>query len=155
MKKTGVFLTKLEFERVLESRKAFFFFKKKEIVLRLLKDLVYMSSDGIRYVAKKELMTDGASIPKFAWGLVGHPFDLYLESAVIHDELYRQGVIPRKRADWVLLDGMKTQGISFWKRHTMHKMVRTFGGIHNWINRKGRHEKMESVPQKKTGTISD
>lgn len=125
--KRGKFLTELDSQR---------FVRDKKVWVRLLSDLVYVDSKRKKHVIPTDFESDGASIPQFAWSIVGHPFGLYLESAIVHDWLYRylkKNGMKRGYADWVLLDGMKTQKISFWKRHVMHKTVRAFGGIHKFF----------------------
>jgi hypothetical protein len=43
---------------------------------------------------------DGASVPRFFWRLLGHPFDKrHLRGSLRHDWHYREADIPRKQAD--------------------------------------------------------
>lgn len=113
----GVFLTELKYSRVKDSGKIF---------IKLHQPLVYRDSKGNKHSAKKGFLSDGASIPKIAWSIVGHPFGLYLESAVIHDVLCEKENVKGSFRDWVLLDAMRAQRIPFWKRQVMHKMVRVY-----------------------------
>jgi len=72
---------------------------------------------------------DGASIPRVAWRLVGHPFGDYLESAVIHDWLYTTERFPRGVCDNIFLAGMVYQNISWWRRNLMARAVKDWGWI--------------------------
>ena len=43
---------------------------------------------------------DGASVPRFFWRLLGHPFDRgHLRGSLRHDWHYQEADIPRKKAD--------------------------------------------------------
>ncbi len=79
----------------------------------------------------KGFQTDGASIPRFAWRVIGHPFESeYIEVFVEHDYDYQTGRIPRDVADQKMLDGLKAKGCGFFKRYTIYWAVRLFGGGH-------------------------
>ena len=81
-------------------------------------------------VVPKNFSSDGASIPQGAYSVVGHPFGRYLESAIVHDFLYRNGDfedITRAEADGVFLELMKEQGIAFHLRWAMYLAVRAAG----------------------------
>lgn len=55
--------------------------------MRLLRDLTYTDPRGGIWVAKAGDTTDGASIPKELWSLVGGPFEgSYRLAAIIHDQ---------------------------------------------------------------------
>jgi hypothetical protein len=72
--------------------------------------------------------TDGASIPRFAWSIIGHPFNgEYRNAAIVHDFCYRTGWKTRALADKVFLDGMEELGAEPWRRRTMYMAVRIFG----------------------------
>lgn len=48
--------------------------------------------------------SDGASIPRQLWRVVGHPFlHSFLLAALLHDALYQSELLPRKVADYVFL----------------------------------------------------
>jgi hypothetical protein len=76
-------------------------------------------------------VTDGASIPRFAWRVIDHPFQSdYIEIYVEHDYDYKTGRISRVEADQKMLDGLKAKGMSYLKRYTIYWMVRIFGASH-------------------------
>lgn len=70
---------------------------------------------------------DGASVPRFAWRVVGHPFGDYLESGVLHDWLYVTEWFPRSGCDEIFLLAMRAQGISWWRRNLMARAVKDWG----------------------------
>lgn len=80
-------------------------------------------------------VTDFASIPTF-FRRIFNVNGKHREEAVVHDFLYSvQGKIgenqlSRKQCDQIFLDGLKNDGISFFKRHAMYQAVRLFGGLH-------------------------
>ena len=54
--------------------------------MRLLEDFAYVDPKGKTWLAPKGSVTDGASIPRALWTLVGAPFEgQYREAAVVHD----------------------------------------------------------------------
>ncbi len=79
--------------------------------------------------------TDGASIPKFAWSLIGGPLGKYAPAAVLHDLLYYTQTRTRKESDRIFLEAMKVLGVNRFKRWLMHKCVRVFGW-RGWNRRK-------------------
>jgi hypothetical protein len=87
----------------------------------------------------KGFITDGASIPRFFWRVIGGPFGRYRTAAVPHDAAYRGELIvthlgrpiprlARCTADEWFLDIMRYEGIAPWKRRVMWWAVRHFGG---------------------------
>ena len=89
---------------------------------------------GARITVKDGFYTDGASIPRAVWAVVGHPFEDYLGPAVIHDALYASQIFPRKVADQALRDLCKVLPVSAWKRRALYSAVRLFGGF-AWRNK--------------------
>ncbi|HLO65317.1 MAG TPA: DUF1353 domain-containing protein [Azonexus sp.] len=54
--------------------------------MSLLEDFAYVDPKGKTWLAPKGSLTDGASIPRVLWTIVGGPFEgQYREAAVIHD----------------------------------------------------------------------
>lgn len=88
----------------------------------------YHSSKHHTIVVPAGFVTDGASIPRWAWSLVGGPMSgRYVWAAVIHDYLYVKHLVKRNVADWIFWDAMRVSGVSFWKRRAMHFAVRVGG----------------------------
>lgn len=76
-------------------------------------------------------ITDGASIPRFFWRFIGHPFEgEYIDVYVEHDHDYAVGKISRKKADQKLLDGLKAKRAGYCKRYAIYWAVRIFGARH-------------------------
>ncbi|WP_459555411.1 DUF1353 domain-containing protein [Lacunimicrobium album] len=78
-------------------------------------------------------LTDGASIPRLLWPIVGHPFQgEFLQAAVVHDLLchhawllgsYQHRVMADAYFFWLLTE-LK---VSWWKRTAMYLAVRLWG----------------------------
>ena len=85
----------------------------------------------------KGFFTDGATIPRLLWRIMGHPFmSLYVTAAVIHDFLYSNLCelnINREQADLIFLEILEKWGVGPIKRKTIYRAVRLFGGKH-WKN---------------------
>jgi len=102
-----------------------------KIEWRLLTDITYRNSD-VFVNAKAGLITDGASIPKYLWGIVGSPFTgRYTRPALIHDALYASERLSRKDCDNLFLEMMEADGVSWLKRYSMYLAVRA-GGMFVW-----------------------
>ena len=72
--------------------------------------------------------TDGASIPRIAWRVVGHPFEEYEAAAIVHDVLYDSEHFSRETADRCFNDLMRACGVGKIRRAIIFKAVRMFGG---------------------------
>jgi hypothetical protein len=83
-----------------------------------------------RIVVHRGFVCDGASIPKCAHSIVGHPFDEYLEDCVVHDWLYSpfNDNFYRDEADLILKETMWNRSIHWFKREAIYRAVRLFGG---------------------------
>lgn len=79
--------------------------------------------------------TDGASVPKVLWWILP-PFGKYGQAAVVHDKLYRDGIllvdgkpvrVTRAKADAIFLEAMGVLKVSPVVRYPMYWAVRLFG----------------------------
>jgi hypothetical protein len=87
---------------------------------------------GKKHHVEPHTITDGASIPRILWPLVGHPRGTDIgQAAGLHDVLYREGVLPRKRCDEILVEGMECLGASWMKRKLVYAGIRA-GGWKAW-----------------------
>ena len=77
----------------------------------------------------KGFVSDGASVPRWAWSLVEDPFGGCLEAAIVHDWLYRNRLKPRAECDLILLEGMVALGVPLWRRQAIYWAVRVGGGF--------------------------
>ena len=76
-------------------------------------------------------ITDGLSIPKFAWPIVGPTTGKAFLAGLLHDYLYSRAStahfnVDRKVADELFLEAMFNLGIGF-RRNLIHAAVRMFG----------------------------
>lgn len=94
-------------------------------VFKLTDDLV-AHWNGNRITVKAGYKSDGASIPRVAWRVIGNPFEEYLAAAVIHDILYDTEIWDRKKADECFLDLMECLGVGKIRRKLMYRAVRMF-----------------------------
>ena len=57
------------------------------LLVRLLEDFVYVDPAMKIWTAKKDLVSDGASIPRAFWSIIGGPLDgEYRNAALVHDD---------------------------------------------------------------------
>ena len=93
-----------------------------------LAELSYTTKKDITHTVPIGFKTDGASIPKIFWSVVGSPFTgLYRRAALIHDYLYFSQTTKRNYADKIFLEAMKVLKVSWWKRRMMYAAVRLCG----------------------------
>lgn len=77
-------------------------------------------------------VSDGASIPRIAWRLIGHPLSGdYIAAALIHDALYAAELWPRADCDSAFNALLQALGLPAWKRWMMYAAVRA-GGWRGW-----------------------
>lgn len=101
----------------------------------LLDELTYENPDsGESYTVPKGFATDLASVPQLFWTVLP-PCDKYSPAAVVHDYLYTQQLAKcdRKCADKVMLDAMKSLGVSYVTRYAIYTALRV-GGKSAWDN---------------------
>ena len=85
--------------------------------------------DGRATLIRRGFLTDGASIPRPVWPLVGHPFQVpLLAYALPHDADYAAELFTRQECDRRFLEGM-VEHIGFAKRNTIWTAVRGGGGV--------------------------
>ena len=76
---------------------------------------------------------DGASIPRLAWSMIGHPFDpSFLVAAAVHDWYCDQAAQThdyqlRVIGDAVFFALLRRAGVSWLKRSAMYLAVRSYG----------------------------
>jgi len=97
---------------------------------KTLSALSYRTKAGIIINVPKGFVTDGASIPRACWSIIGSPFTgKYKRAAMVHDWLYHELTTTRIYADRIFLEIMQERKVSLWKRLSMYRAVRTFGWI--------------------------
>jgi len=105
----------------------------RERIIRLTEDYGCLTECGF-ITLKKGFLSDGASIPKACYSIVGHPFAGYLQAAAIHDLFYRKDNgydVTRAEADMILRELMADLGYSWPKRWAFWSAVRA-GGWVSW-----------------------
>lgn len=86
----------------------------------------------VNHTILKGFKTDGASIPRAFWWLIGSPFTgKYVEAALLHDALYASEFYDRELCDFIFLSEMQNQGVSWWRADLMYWAVR-IGGYFVW-----------------------
>jgi hypothetical protein len=96
-----------------------------------LQDDFSYENDYIQVTVKSNFVTDGASIPKVFWSVVGNPLENdLLKPAIIHDGLYTLMQLPRATCDKLLKEMLLFNGTSKMKAYFIYYAVRLFGGSH-------------------------
>lgn len=96
--------------------------------MTLLDNLSYTDPTGHVWTAPKGSVVDGASIPQFAWSIIGGPFEgKYRDSSVIHDVGCVKKWAPWETVHEVFYWGMLTSGVEEWRAKVMYAAVYHFG----------------------------
>ena len=79
---------------------------------------------GNLITVKKDFITDGISVPKFAWSLIG-PFSEAFPAALVHDWCFSpfNKKFGWKESNWMFLELMKEAGVPFVMRWTIYSAV--------------------------------
>lgn len=94
----------------------------------LVEPFAYLDPLGVRWDAPKGVTVDGASIPQFAWSLIGGPFEgKYRASSVIHDVACVEKKRPWEAVHQTFYTGMLASGVSATKAKVMYAAVYHFG----------------------------
>jgi hypothetical protein len=97
----------------------------------LLEDL-HFKVEGEWKVVPEGFSSDGASIPRLFWSLIGSPFSpRFLKASIIHDYLYNRGY-DRKKADKKFKELLEVSDVKSWRIYLMYHSVRMFGGVCRW-----------------------
>ena len=81
----------------------------------------------VRFVIRAGFVTDGASVPRMAWFLAGHPMESpRVLAALAHDWLYAAHVCTREEADAVYREILLRYRAA-WRVWVEHKALRIFG----------------------------
>lgn len=96
--------------------------------LRLAKDLTYLDPDGLLWTAPAGTLSDGASIPRALWSVLGSPFDSQGRRAHIIHDYY---TTTRSR-DWRVLNKafyfmLRADGMPETKAKLFYSAVSQFG----------------------------
>ncbi len=104
---------------------------------RLDEPFDYYTKDGKHtIVVPAGFVSDGASIPKTFWTIIGSPWSgKHGKAAVIHDFLYDRQPFTRKKSDGIFIEAMKVLKVNWVKRRLMWFAVRV-GGWRPWNKHK-------------------
>jgi hypothetical protein len=128
----GAFIGTLQVEQVGEGS------LEGNALWRLLQPFGYRPDRGITaIIAPAGFITDFATVPRIplAFEVVG---DLAQGPATLHDFMYSNGFVSRKRADDLLREMMQSCGYSWLQCWSVWAAVRAFGGSH--YVKKGFHQ---------------
>ena len=104
---------------------------------KLLEPFAYINSP-VKIVVPAGFITDGASIPKAVWSIVGSPWTgKYVYATIPHDWGYTTQTMTRREVDDIFNEGMRILGVSWWKRKLMYRCVRMFAWV-CWNKKKRR-----------------
>ena len=82
---------------------------------------------------RRKFVSDGGSIPKIAWSVIGHPLEMPgLQCYLAHDAEYSAELFDRAECDRRLRDGLKLAGVGLIKRNAIYLAVRA-GGWAVWL----------------------
>ena len=96
-----------------------------------LKEDVSFTNEHFKIFVKSGFITDGASIPKLFWSIVGSPLEAdLLLPAIIHDGLYTNETLSRDVCDDLLREMLLLNCVSQLKANLIYSAVRMFGGSH-------------------------
>jgi len=91
-------------------------------------DFVVSIGDGTTLTAPAGTATDGASIPRFFWRVIGSPFvGLYRRATVVHDVYCVTRSEPHEAVHEMFLEAMRSDGVSASKASAMYGADDSFG----------------------------
>jgi len=96
--------------------------------MTLLKRLDYFDPSGVDWDAPAGWKVDGASIPQFAWSIIGGPFEgKYRDASVLHDVACDRKTRPWEDVHLMFYNAMITSGVEGWRAKIMYAAVFHFG----------------------------
>lgn len=96
--------------------------------MKLLEQVQYIEPNGKVWIAPKDSIVDGASIPRAFWSVIGGPFDGgYRDASVIHDIACDQRHEKWQDAHSMFYRAMRASGVSPRKAKTMFAAVWHYG----------------------------
>lgn len=106
-----------------------------------LREALHVPVGPFLVVVPAGFLTDGATIPRFAWPLVGHPMHgPYQAAAVCHDHFYTTQELSRLVADALFCEILRQYGVSRRRARLMYGAVRLAGWL-PWCLRARRRNK--------------
>jgi hypothetical protein len=122
--------------------------------MTLVAPFEYVDSKDQHWIAPKGSVVDGASIPKFAWSIIGGPFEgLYRDASVIHDIACDEKTRPWNKVHENFYWAMLTSGVDSTKAKIMYAAVYHFGP--RWVTPSAVPGGGADVPPENTLTQAD
>jgi hypothetical protein len=123
--------------------------------MKLLEDFAYVDAAGKRWLAKKGLSVDGASIPRALWWSGGPYEGTYREASVVHDVYCAENP---KTASWqavhrMFYEAMLTSGVEQTRALVMYGAVYRHGP--RWPNPPGIPAPAGAPPARPTKPLED
>ena len=99
--------------------------------MTVMSELSYTDPHGVIWDAPAGSVTDGASIPRYLWSLIGGPFEgQYRNASVLHDVAYEKHNRPWQDCDRMFYYAMRCSGVNAAQAKTMYYALYKFG--HHW-----------------------
>ena len=99
--------------------------------MTVMTELSYTDPHGVIWDAPAGSVTDGASIPRYLWSLIGGPFEgQYRNASVLHDVAYEKHNRPWQDCDRMFYYAMRCSGVNAAQAKTMYYALYKFG--HHW-----------------------
>lgn len=96
-----------------------------------LDSFLSFENSELKITIKPGFVTDGASIPRIFWSLIGCPFSgKYVGSAIIHDGLFKSHVLSEKDTNKLFLEMLKDNKVHLVKRTLMSIAVKIYSKIY-------------------------
>lgn len=96
--------------------------------MTLVKPLRYIDTKNSEWLAPEGAVIDGASIPKFAWSIIGGPFEgKYRSASVIHDVACVEKNRPWKDVHYTFYTAMRASDVPEATAKVMYAAVYHFG----------------------------
>src|ERR1041385_1781682 len=99
--------------------------------MTVMSEFSYTDPHGLVWDAPAGSVTDGASIPRYLWSLIGGPFEgRYRNASILHDVAYEKHNRPWQDCDRMFYYAMRCSGVNAGEAKTMYYALFKFG--HHW-----------------------
>ena len=96
--------------------------------MKLLKDFVFIDSRGRSWIAEKDRVVNGASIPQFLWSIVGGPFEgQYRNASIVHDAECEKMTSPSTDVHRMFYDACRAGGVKEKDAKYLYWAVANYG----------------------------
>lgn len=97
-------------------------------LVRFSRPFTYVDPGGRHWTVQKGFESDGASIPRWAWGVIGGPLDgVYRDAAFIHDAACQERSQPWWEVHRIFYFAMRARDVPSLQAKVMYAAVRRFG----------------------------